>query len=391
MAPGTCLSIQAKSSPPSDCSVTASPALAQHRPRRARRSSSTPTAWLTAGGTPFVTSTSTSTPNGETICVMISGISWKARSAPLVERAKGALDGADARDGVGHRPGRDLAPHEGYSAARIDPPGQDQLGGGGHGAQCPDEVTAQLGSRRVSTGTLHRDEDTVDRRGDRPGFQGQLPASVRGSQCIAYTSVRPSITPQAIASTAPPGSAPRPAGRSAGHRAATGLVHAAGPTPERRPGRSWCGHRARRRDNSRRTPTGTRRSCRPGSAARRCPPQAHQPGRRVIVVGQQVTHGPGADVEDLGVQPGLGERVDDQLRGPELVVADLGVRVDVPAQLHEPAEQPVHLSRDGGGTSALQGTHGHRVSFSRGPSHVGYVRWTSQRLRVGRIGSPYFD
>ena len=42
--------------------------------------------------------------------------------------------------------------------------------------------------------------------------------------------------------------------------------------------RPWCARRARRRGRSRPTATGTERSCRPGSAVRRCPP-AGPPGR----------------------------------------------------------------------------------------------------------------
>ena len=64
----------------------------------------TPKAWLTAGGTPSVTVTSTSTPNGATISAASSGISCLARCQPDTSSARSVPTICPPRDRVGHRP-----------------------------------------------------------------------------------------------------------------------------------------------------------------------------------------------------------------------------------------------------------------------------------------------
>ena len=99
-------------------------------------SRSTPRGWFTAGGTPAVTVDLHPDPerlarSGD----QLGDQPLRRPPARLVQGPQRALDVPDLRDRVGHRAGVDPAPHQRQAAARVDPPGQHQLGRGGQRAR----------------------------------------------------------------------------------------------------------------------------------------------------------------------------------------------------------------------------------------------------------------
>ena len=167
----------------------------------------TPRAWLTAGGTPSVTSTSTSTPNGATICAgqhrdQLLGL-LPARDVERAQRARrcdprrgwrwppsrrGSIP-TSARPRCAGRPGA-TAPAAVVVARAPSAPTMSWVRCGRE--VCPPEPVSVMSSW-----------STAEVIG--PTLRASLPTSVRGSQCSAYTSVTSWSTPPSMASSAPPG------------------------------------------------------------------------------------------------------------------------------------------------------------------------------------------
>ena len=241
--------------------------------------------------------------------------------------ADGSRQRARLRDRVRRGARIDCTPHHHGAVARIDAPGQDPRHAGDQGADPVHQISGQMRSRRVPARRVQGDLELIGGRGDRPGPDRDL------------ADRQPRIAVQREDARHPRQRARRDGvDRTAGHQLLGRLEdqpHADGQFRHRRQGQGGAQqHRGVRVVTAGMRDVGDhRRVRRPGPLGHR--QRVHIGAQRDPgpVLRTEITRQAGASGQHLGVEARIGQMRGDELRGGELLTAQLGVGMQMAAPL----------------------------------------------------------
>ncbi len=242
--------------------------------------------------------------------------------------ANGAGQRARLRDRIGRHPGIDGTPHHHRAGARVDATRQHAGQARDQRAEPVHQVPGQMRPRRVPALAVQRDLDVVGGRGDRPGAHRDPPDR------------QPRVTVQREDARHPGQHTGRDrVDRTAGHQLLRRLEDQ--PHPDRQLGhRGQRECRAEQHRGVRIVAAGVRdvghhrRERRPGPIGHRQRVHVGPQCDARPMLGAEVADQTGAAGQHLRIEARVGQMRRDELRGAELLPAQLRVGVDVPSPGH---------------------------------------------------------